>query len=59
MSSSILRTIPIGRLTRSSCLTISPLAALKNHIEKKYVQGVWLSADDRALYFDEPRGIAL
>jgi hypothetical protein len=35
------------------------LSALKAHIEKKYVHGVWLSPEDRALYFDEPRGIAL
>jgi hypothetical protein len=35
------------------------LSALKAHIEKKYVHGVWLSPEDRALYFDELRGIAL
>jgi hypothetical protein len=58
------RLIPINmvkRKTDRSCTHYyqRSLSALKAHIEKKYVHGVWLSLEDRALYFDEPRGIAL
>jgi hypothetical protein len=38
---------------------VRSLTSLKAHIEKKYVEGMWLDERDRAYYFDDEPGIAL